>query len=458
MLAIVTPEEMAGIDAAASVPVDELIERAGSAVARTALTMLGGAYGRRVVALVGPGHNGADGRVAARRLEARGVRVITIEAADAAGRTLPAADLVIDAAYGTGLRRPFTAPRVGGDPLVLSVDIASGVDGLTGAIPGTAFRADYTVTFAALKPGLLLAPGRGRGGEVEVIDIGLDVSGARAHLVGGADVASWLPTRVADAHKWHDAVWVIAGSPGMTGAAHLTASAAMRAGVGYVRLAVPGLDHDPGAPTEVVSAPMSTALDLDPELLGRFGALALGPGLGRDASLQAAVKRLVATADVPMVIDGDGLTALGRETASVLSGRRAPTILTPHDGEYRTLSGALPEADRFAAARSLAAGTGAVVLLKGPTTVVADPSGNVLVSVSGDARLATAGTGDVLTGVIAALLARGVTPLRAAAGGAYLHGRASMLGPAEGLVAHDIVDALPRMLVRLRAAESADAR
>jgi hydroxyethylthiazole kinase-like uncharacterized protein yjeF len=150
------------------------------------------------------------------------------------------------------------------------------------------------------------------------------------------------------------------------------------------------------------------------------------------------------------VIDGDGLAALGRDAATVLSARSAPTILTPHDGEYRALTGSPPGIDRLAAARALAAKTGAVVLLKGPTTVVASPDGAVLVSVSGDPRLATAGTGDVLTGVIAALLARRMPALEAAASAAYVHGRAAMLGPAEGLVAHDLVDALPAVLSSLR--------
>jgi hydroxyethylthiazole kinase-like uncharacterized protein yjeF len=449
MLAIVTPEEMAAIDAAATEPVAVLIDRAGAAVARAALALLGGTYGRRVVVLAGPGNNGADGRGAGRRLAARGVRVLEIDVRHAPP-TLPRADLVIDAAFGTGLRRRFEAPACEGDPLVLAVDIASGVDGLTGAIAGSALVADHTVTFAALKPGLLLEPGRAHGGEIELVDIGLDVSAARAHLVGASDVARWLPARASTAHKWQAAVWVVAGSPGMTGAAHLSAAAAMRAGSGYVRLGVPGLDHDPAAPTEVVSAPLPVDLALDPRETARFGAMAIGPGLGRDPAVAPAVRRLIATVAVPLVIDGDGLAALGRDAATVLSARSAPTILTPHDGEYRALTGSPPGIDRLAAARALAAKTGAVVLLKGPTTVVASPDGAVLVSVSGDPRLATAGTGDVLTGVIAALLARRMPALEAAASAAYVHGRAAMLGPAEGLVAHDLVDALPAVLSSLR--------
>lgn len=454
MQAILTPEEMAAADAAAPEPVEELVERAGAAVARTALDLLGGVYGRRVVVVVGKGNNGADGRAAARRLEIRGVRCRVIDAADAP-EMLPQADLVVDAAYGTGFRGRFDPPALPDPaPPVLAVDIPSGVSGLTGEAAGCPWPATRTVTFAAWKPGLLVGDGPGVAGRVEVADIGLDVSGARAHLVEATDVARWLPDRPRTSHKWRAAAWVVAGSPGMTGAAHLATRAAQRAGAGYVRLSTPGSDHDTAAPTEAVVTALpardwaSQVLDA----LGRFGALAVGPGLGTDAADAEQVRALVGASTDAVVVDGDGLRALGPDAAEVI-GRRAPdaepVVLTPHDGEFEALAGAAPGADRFAAVRQLAARTGAVVLLKGSTTLVADPTGHVWATTTGDARLATAGTGDVLTGTIVALLAQGVAADRAAAAGAHLHGRAGALAWRRGLVAGDLVERLPAALAEL---------
>ena len=228
MIPIVTPAEMAAIDAAAPEPVEVLIGRAGAALARAAAEMRGGTYGHRVVLPAGKGHDGNDG----------------------APRTLPSADLVIDAAYGTGFRGSWRAPET--DAPVLAVDIPSGVDGLTGVASERVLAAERTVTFAALKPGLLLGAGRELAGEIEVVDIGLDVSEASAWLVTDDDVTAVLPPRSSDAHKWKAAVWIAAGSPGMTGAAHLSARGAQRAGAGYVRLGTPGVDHDARAPEKVV--------------------------------------------------------------------------------------------------------------------------------------------------------------------------------------------------------------
>ncbi len=437
-----TPEEMGAIDAAAPEPVEVLIGRAGGAVARAAVRLLGGTYGRRVVVVAGKGNNGNDGREAAGRLRARGVRVTEIDAADPPGR-LSECDLVIDAAFGTGFRGEWTAPAT--DAPVLAVDIPSGVDGLTGEVSGTPYTVVRTVTFAALKPGLLLPPGADHAGEVEVVDIGLDVSAARAHQVEAADVAAWVPERPSETHKWKAACWVVAGSPGMTGAAHLAAAAAYRAGAGYVRLSSPGVEVDPLTPTEAVGHPLP-AKGWAGDVLGgldRFAAVIVGPGLGTGEAATAAVRRLVAEADLPMVVDGDGLTALGESVADVTAGRSVPAVLTPHEGEYARLAGHPPAADRLSAARDLAAATGAVVLLKGSATVVAAPDGEVLVSTAGDARLATAGTGDVLAGTIGGLLAAGVPPLRAAAAGAFVHGRAGVVGWRHGLVASDLLDRLP---------------
>jgi NAD(P)H-hydrate epimerase len=436
VIPVVTPEEMGAIDAAAPEPVEELIERAGAAVARSALRLLGGTYGRRVVVVAGKGNNGNDGRSAARRLARRGVRVEVLDAADLPD-ALPAADLVIDAAYGTGFRGEWQAP--GTDAPVLAVDIPSGIDGLTGVAAGSPFAAVATVTFAALKPGLLLGDGPDLAGEVELADIGLDVSSASVHLVEEADVAAWLPRRPRSGHKWQAAVRMVAGSPGMTGAAHLASAAAFRAGAGYVTLSSPGIDDDPLAPTEVVRRPLPADGWAEPALgdADRYGSLVVGPGLGTAEGTAAQVSALVAGWPGPVLVDGDGLVPglVGEDL-----------VLTPHEGEFARLAGEPPGEDRITAVRALAASTGAVVLLKGATTLVAEPTGRVLVSTTGDARLATAGTGDVLSGVIGALLAGGLAPARAAAAGAFLHGRAGALGFSHGLVASDLLDRLPIVL------------
>jgi ADP-dependent NAD(P)H-hydrate dehydratase / NAD(P)H-hydrate epimerase len=448
MRPVLTPDEMAAVDAAAPEPVEVLIGRAGAALAREALELLGGAYGRRAVVVAGKGNNGNDGRDAARRLERRGVRVQVIAAPDVPP-VLPACDLVVDAAYGTGFRGEYVAPDPAGAP-VLAVDIPSGVDGLTGQAGGRPVAATRTVTFAALKPGLLFHPGRGLAGAVTVADIGLDVSGARAGLVEAADVAGWVPARPPDAHKWRAAVMVAAGSPGMTGAAHLAARSAYRAGAGMVRVATPGLESDPALPTEAVGIAVPAAgwdaVVIDE--LARMGALVLGPGLGRGAPAVAAIHHLVGSAPVPLVVDGDGLSALGTQVGDILARRdpAAAAVLTPHDGEFARLAGDAPGPDRIAAARGLAESVGAIVLLKGPTTTVAHPDGRVRLNVAHDARLATAGTGDVLSGVIGSLLAQGVDAFDAAAAGAWLHARAAQEGPARGLVASDVVEGLPAAL------------
>jgi NAD(P)H-hydrate epimerase len=453
MQPVVTPEEMAAIDAAAPVPVEVLIGRAGAATARAAVGMLGGTYARHVVVVAGKGNNGNDGRSCAERLRRHGVRVTVVDAA-AAPERLPRSDLVIDAAYGTGFRGEYHAPDPGDAP-VLAVDIPSGVAGLTGQAAGRPFRAARTVTFAAWKPGLLFHPGRAFAGDVVLADIGLDASGAEAWLVEATDVGGWLPDRPVEAHKWQAAVLLVAGSPGMTGAAHLAAASAQRAGAGLVRVASPGVGHDPGLPTEAVGLPLDDTDEWDAALaesLDRVQALVVGPGLGRSDSTVAAVHRLVGAAhDRALLVDGDGLSALGERAAEVLGKRTVPAILTPHDGEYRMLSGHPPGDDRMGAARDLAASTGAIVLLKGPTTVVAHPDRRVRLVTSGDQRLATAGTGDVLSGAIGALLARGLDPFDAAAGGAWLHGVAGRAGPAEGLIARDVVNGLPAALSEARA-------
>lgn len=455
VIPILTPEQMGVVDAAAPEPVEELIERAGRAVAREALAMLGGAYGRVVNVIAGSGNNGADGRVAAQHLARRGIKVRVIDAA-MRPPILPACDLVIDAAYGTGFRGEWIAPAVtsasGDAAMVLAVDIPSGVDALTGDAGSGVLAADRTVTFQALKPGLVLGAGPSLCGEVIVADIGLDVSDAECFLVEASDVAAWWPQRAADAHKWKGAVRVVAGSAGMLGAGGLCAAAAARAGAGLVALSSPGIDPD--ARAEIIQRPVPAEGFADDVLddLDRFGALVVGPGLGRDEGTIDGVRRLVAEGMVPVVIDGDGIFAAAWSAdgaGPLLRSRGLPTVVTPHDGEFGLLAGNPPGADRIAATRELAARFECTVLLKGPTTVIVGADGPTLLVDHGDARLATAGSGDVLAGMVGFLLAAGVRADRAAAAAAWLHAQAAQLGPERGLLAGDLVDLLPAALSSL---------
>jgi hydroxyethylthiazole kinase-like uncharacterized protein yjeF len=455
VIPILTPEQMGAVDAAAPEPVEELIARAGRAVAREALAMLGGTYGRVVNVIAGPGNNGADGRTAAAALSARGVKVRVVDAA-MRPPILPACDLVIDAAYGTGFRGEWIAPQLvstGADPvMVLAVDIPSGVDASTGSAGDGVLSADRTVTFQALKPGLVFGRGRSVSGEVVVADIGLDVSGADRYLIEASDVAAWWPERAVDAHKWKGAVRIVAGSPGMHGAARLCAAAAARSGAGLVAVSSPG--GDPAARDEVIQRPVPAVGFAEEVLedLDRFGALVVGPGLGRDETTVDGVRRLIADAVVPIVVDGDGIFAAAwsaEGAAPLVRSRGLPTVVTPHDGEFGLLAGSPPGADRIASARSLAADLDCTVLLKGPTSVVAGPDGPTLVVDHGDERLATAGSGDVLAGIVGSLLAVGVAAERAAAAAAWLHADAARRGMRRGLLAGDLVELLPDALAAL---------
>jgi NAD(P)H-hydrate repair Nnr-like enzyme with NAD(P)H-hydrate epimerase domain len=253
MLPVLTVAEMNAVDAAAarSTPLDELVGRAGLSVARAALEMLGGAYGRRVVVVAGGGNNGADGRVAASVLRRRGARVDVAEAG--ATDKLRPADLVIDAAYGTGFRGEYRFPRVQPGTPVLAVDIPSGVQGDTGTASGAPCPASRTVTFVALKPGLIQGDGARLAGRVTVADIGLDPGSPALWVMDDADVASLLPSRRHGGNKWSAAVLVVAGSPGMTGAAALCARSAYRSGAGMVRLGVPGGELSQAPAAEAVS-------------------------------------------------------------------------------------------------------------------------------------------------------------------------------------------------------------
>ncbi len=445
--------------AIADVGLATLVERAGGAVAAAALRLLVSGYGKRAVVIAGRGHNGDDGRVAAAMLRRRGVRVVLCDPA-ALPAELPPCDLVIDAAYGTGFRGSYRAPAVPAGTPVLAVDIPSGLDVDTGVACEGAVRATVTVTMAALKPGLLMGDGPAHAGKVEVAPIGIEVAPGNVWLVEDADIARWLPARKRDTFKWRSACVVVAGSGGMIGAGRFSTRGAERAGAGMVRWCVPGAAPGSLPVSEAVAISVPAADFADPVLqeLHRCRALVIGPGLGSASGVVASIRRLVAEAEVPVIVDASGLGALGplERARKVLAGRKIPAVLTPHDGEYQKLARTKaggdghPGGDRIAAARSLASGLGAIVLLKGSTTAVAAPGGECLLVTSGSPRLATAGTGDVLSGVVGAFLARGVEPLCAAGLAAHVHGLAAGLGFAEGLVAGDLPELVATVLSAAR--------
>ena len=451
MEAVYTPEQMRYIDAHSGVDVAVLIRRAGYAVAQTALRMLGGSYGKHVIVLAGKGNNGEDGRVASDFLRARGVKVSVFSSSEMPTQ-LPECDLVIDAVYGTGLRSDFVAPTTNAP--VLAVDIPSGIDAITGECRGNPLRANETITFGGLKPGIVLQPGRTYAGQITVVSLdlpvhlGVQVDEKTINVVTRNDVEQWVPPRAPTTHKWRSGVRAIAGSKTMMGAAQLSCAAAYRAGAGIVHLSSIGGTPEIIAPLEVVYRTVSETHWADQCLsdIERFASALIGPGMGRGDELVEEVFQFVSRCPVPLVIDGDGLQILAssrdgqrRNMANFFAQRTAETVLTPHDGEFSALTGERPSADRIADTRKAAAALQAVVLLKGSTTVVAEPGGNVLCITNGDARLATAGSGDVLTGVIAALLAMGLDAFHAAAAGAFIHGNALEQLPQCGVVASDIV-------------------
>jgi len=460
MQPVLTPAEMAEADRhtiAAGTPVEVLMERAGRSVAWAVRRVCGGTYGRRVVVVCGKGNNGGDGLVAARVLDGWGMHVDVFELKDGIDRdrcrrALQPADCVVDAMYGTGFEGALEgdahwfACESWGAPVV-AVDIPSGVDGLTGHfdVDGHAVEADLTVTFGALKPGLLLEPGLEFAGDIEVADIGIDVGAPAISLTDPDDVLAAVPRRSVAAHKWQSGVMVVGGAGGMTGAPLMVSRAAMRTGAGIVWCCIPGHGGAArAAGSEVITKDLAEVPDALHDV-ERFRALVVGPGLGRDDRIAAGVRELVAKAPVPLVLDADGLNALAGDLSG-LEARGEPTIVTPHEGEYERLAGEAVGTDRLGAAHRLAERAGAVVLLKGPATVIAEPGGRAAINPTGGPWLATAGTGDVLSGIIGGLLAGGADAFAAASAGAWLHGRAADFAGHTGLVAGDLIEALPATL------------
>ncbi|HEY3017500.1 MAG TPA: NAD(P)H-hydrate dehydratase [Gaiellaceae bacterium] len=419
--------------------VGAMMERAGRAVAEVVLRRYPEA--RRIAAVCGKGANGGDGRIALRILGEEGRQTTEEPDADA--------DVVIDALFGTGFHgepRPDAAGQIERinevNAPVVAVDLPSGVDASTGETAGAVVDADVTVTMHAAKVGLVVGPGRFHAGAVEVADIGLAPAETEHRLVT-EEILGLVPHKRAQDTKYTaGAVLVVGGSPGMTGAVCLTAESAFRADAGYVAVAVPAASL-PVVEMRLLEA-VKAPLERVDELARRASALAVGPGLGRGEEEQALVRRLLAELELPAVVDADALFELEPGDWP------APRVLTPHSGELGRLLGEEGEwvdEHRLEAVRSAADRYRCVVLLKGADTLVAAPGEGVLVSTAGTPALATAGTGDVLTGIVAAFLAKGLDARLAAAAAAHAHGRAAELAPQHaGLVASDLIDALPRVL------------
>jgi ADP-dependent NAD(P)H-hydrate dehydratase / NAD(P)H-hydrate epimerase len=414
--------------------VEQLMERAGRAVAEETLAHHPAA--RSFAGVYGGGANGGDGRIAAELLRSAGWEE----------RSLGDADVVIDALFGTGFHgapreeaaRQIRAMNGAGRPVV-AVDIPSGVDASTGEVPGEAVRASLTVTFHGLKVGHEVAPGRFHAGEVVVADIGLEPVETEHALVTPAILDSVPRRKPGDTKYSAGSVLVVGGSPGMTGAVCLTAEAAFRADAGYVAVAAPP-ESLPVIEIRLLEA-VKRPLDEVWEAAGRASALAIGPGLGRER--KELVRRLLDEIDLPAVVDADGL--YGLEPLE----RSAATVLTPHSGELGRLideEASWIEAHRLEALRRAVERFRCVVLLKGEGTLVGAPGTGALVS-GGFPSLATAGTGDVLTGVVVSFLAKGMDARLATAAAARAHTQAAVTAPHKaGLIASDLLETLPSVL------------
>lgn len=412
MIPILTTSQMREADALAVATrgTDALVRAAGTAVGLEAKRLLGHCYGQRIAVIAGPGLNGADGRVAAAWLRSRGARVDVIDVAQQPER-LEGFALVIDAAFGLGCTRPYVAPDVASGTAVLAVDLPSGVNADTGDVLGAPMQADATLALGALKHAHLTGAAAPLSGKLRFAGLGI-VDAFDDGLIDDGDMGSLIEGRPND-HKWRHAVQAFVGSPRMPGAAELVVRGALAGGASMIRLASRGdVARSVRLPPEVVH---TDDADVDP----RCRCVVAGPGLGADAA--SWLRERLSDVTVPVVLDADGLD---RTLVTEVMRRDVPWILTPHEGEFVRLTGQPMPENRIEAVRALARELGCVVLLKGPTTVIASPEGTLRVVRSGTAALATAGTGDVLAGLIAATAARGHDALTASALASHLHGRA----------------------------------
>lgn len=515
MLPVFTAAEMRALDARAirdlGIPGPRLMDRAGTGAAALIARWLAPIRGKAVVVVCGKGNNGGDGFVVARRLKARGaaVRVLLVgrrdevrgDAADALGhwrgrveeiadpsglaRALGGADLIVDALLGTGVsgaaRGPVAAAieainRAGaGGVSVVALDLPSGLDSDRGALLGPTVKAWRTVTFGGLKRSLLLAPSAAQAGIVEIGDIGVPAEEARRGIttwrLEAADVRPHFPPRDLDAHKGRFGhLLVVAGSLGKTGAAALAGRAALRSGVGLCTIAASAsqqpivASYVPEYMTEALPETAAQSLSLEAKdrilaLARRMDAVALGPGLSLDPETQELARVLVRELERPMVVDADALSALAGHL-DLLRHAAAPRALTPHPGEMARMLGTTIEAvqaDRIEVARTFAREYGVAIALKGANTVIAGPDGHVAINPTGNPGMAKGGSGDVLTGIVGALLARRIEPTAALRAGCYMHGLAGDVAARErgeyAMLATDIIESLPAALRAL--AESA---
>ena len=490
-----------------------LMENAGHRVVEVITGILGNVAGRAVTILAGKGNNGGDGFVVARHLVNLGAEVKVVLVANPAGIAGDArvnleiwqkmgqrvyalqpgneinivrlmlinTDLIVDAMYGTGFHgkvRDELVPVIeavnGSGKPVVAVDIPSGLEADTGMVHGPCIKADHTVTFALPKLGLILGDGPAYTGQLHIVDISIPPAltkdpALKRNLLNEQLVRGWLPRRAFNTHKGDcGRVVVLAGSRGMTGAAALTALAAARTGAGLVTLGVPQSLHDimEVKLTEVmtVALPETSRASLTrlgkkevEELVKGADAVALGPGLGAHPETRALVREILPELSVPVVVDADGLNALAGH-AEGLNKIMAPLVLTPHPGEMARLLGkktADIQSNRLVEAEAAAAHWQSVVVLKGAGTIVAGPGGETYLNPTGNPGMATGGSGDVLTGIITAFLAQGLEPVKAAACGVYVHGLAGDQAARHkgmmGLIATDILDALPGILQKAEA-------
>ncbi|HXJ81311.1 MAG TPA: NAD(P)H-hydrate dehydratase [Candidatus Methylomirabilis sp.] len=512
MLPVFTAAEMRALDARAigelGIPGPRLMENAGTGAAGVIAEEFAPIRGKRVLIVCGRGNNGGDGFVVARRLKARGARVQVVVighrsevkgdavvslgrwrgpieevAAEprlrALGRDLARADVIVDALLGTGLDGParglvagaIDAVNGAGRP-VASLDLPSGLGSDRGALLGPTVKAQLTVTFAGYKRSLLIHPAAAHAGRVVVVDIGISPAeverGIATFLLEESDVRRHFPPRSSDAHKGSFGhLLVLAGSVGKTGAAGLAGRAALRSGVGLCTVATPvsqqpivaGLGMEPM--TEPVAETPGHTVSLQArervlELAARTDALAVGPGLSLDPETQELVRGLVADVARAMVVDADGLNALGGHLER-LDRAAGPRALTPHPGEMARMLGATiaeVQADRLEVVRTFCVRHGVALALKGAGTVIGGPDGRVYINPTGNPGMATGGSGDVLTGMVGAFLARGFDAVTALQTGCFLHGLAGDVACAErgeeSLIAGDIVEAIPAAMTPAR--------
>lgn len=509
---VVTSSQMREIDKKAgeefSIPSLQLMENAGLRVYETIRSKLGSPDNKVFYIFAGKGNNGGDGFVVAKHLSLirtltkvfllgkieeirgdarvnldlalkRGVKVIEVKNIEDIDLS-PPPDLIIDALLGTGIKGEVTGLmrevieliNRQGKP-VISIDLPSGLDADTGRVKGSCIKATWTVTMGLPKVGLLIYPGLEYVGDLIVADIGfppslIEKENIEINLTSSKEVKELLPQRYPDSHKGdYGRVLVLAGSVGFSGAAYLCSQGALRIGAGLVTLGVPESLNEVMEVklTEVMTKPLPETKEKTLSLRGenvildlvkRFDVLALGPGLSTNQETKELVRRLITKVSIPLVIDADGLNALA-ESVGVINKVKAPLILTPHPGELaRLLKVTIEEVQskRIEMAKRAAERLGVILVLKGARTIIACPSGEVFINPTGNAGMASGGTGDVLTGMIAGLLGQGLKPLQASLAGVYLHGLAADLRVKRvgelSLIATDLLDALPEAVREVR--------